>query len=154
MMNPQLYDVREVNRRILQAIRISSPETLLLSPQQLAQQAAQAAASGGRPTDPAKMAAVRQKAQSDQLKTNLQIAKLQAEGQSAAQQRQLQAAADAAENSQRAADRVSQEQIASAKEETQRLKLATEVARHGMLGGGPAMGMGASEPAVPAEGGQ
>lgn len=156
MMNPQLYDVREVNRRILQAIRIASPETLLLSPQQLAMQAQQSAVAGAKPNDPARMAQVQQKAQSDQLKTQLEIAKLGAEAQSEAREQQLQAAGEMAENTQRAADRVSQQQIAGAKEETQRLKLATEFAKHGIggsgaLGNGAAMGMGAPEPMASAE---
>lgn len=170
--NPQLYDMRAVNMRVLRTIRVSQPDDLLLSPDQLA--AAQANQGQGVPPDPNKLAALQQKerlaqqeaaqraaesekqaqtklalgerqaqlriAQAErqaQLKTEIaerqarqKAAELAQQDAHAEHDRQVRAQEAALESRDREADRESHERLAMLKEDTERIKLEVELAKH------------------------
>jgi hypothetical protein len=121
--NSQLYDMREVNDRVLQTIRVSSPESVLLTPDQLAARAA-AAVPPAPPTDPTKLMAVQQRAQQQQDQNQQKIQETQLDMQDHAQERQDRAHTAALESADRAADRAAHAKSDQMKLELERERLA------------------------------
>jgi hypothetical protein len=136
-MNPQLYDAKAVDTRILSMIGFSNPQELFAPPQlgPLAPGAPPAV-----PTDPNKMAALQLKGQQQQQDHAARMAELELKGQEQAAATQARAeaqAADAAaaqrdretqaqmaavESADRAADRASRERVAEMRLETEKAK--------------------------------
>ena len=132
--NPALYDMREVNDRVLRTIRIASPESVMVQPA-----GPDAAPPPPPPPDPAllalqlkgqqaaqtvqlKQSELQLKAQGQQQEGALKQGQAQASVQDDAQDRQAKAQELALESSDRAADR-------QAAEESHRINLATEQAK-------------------------
>ncbi len=131
--NPGMYDMREVNDRVLTTLQVAAPETLLTG----AGQAPPPGPPPMPPPDPSKMAAVQQKAQSDDRAAQLKEAELQlkAHGQQSdqalkqgeaqqsaagnAQDRQAKAQEFALQSADQAADR-------QASDQAHQVSLATE----------------------------
>lgn len=148
--NPQMYDIREVNMRVLKTIRVTSPETLLLTPAQLAANAANMM--GGNPAEASKMAGIQAKTmlgreqqagraaladKNAKVKMTMAERSAQQKDRDAAAKReaaqlesQLKAEAAALESKDRQADRESRERQALIKEDTERMKLDAEHERH------------------------
>jgi hypothetical protein len=130
--NPTLYDMRAVNERILQTINTSSPESLLLSPEQLAANAANAAAAQvpppkpAAPPDPTKLAALQQKGQQQQQQNEAKMVEMQADAAHKAQDRQQEAQVAALESADRAADRASHMNLEEMKLQLEREKMASQ----------------------------
>jgi hypothetical protein len=133
-MNPNLYDLREVNDRVLRTIKMASPETLMVQPgaeQQpqgqdprlvAAQQKAQAAEQAAQQ----RMAETQQKSQQADRDHQLTLAEGAQKAQADEADRAQDAHIAALESSDRAADRAAKLEIARVKEETQRQRLEQE----------------------------
>lgn len=148
-MNPELYDMRDVHERLLRTIREPSPDTVLLTPDQvaakqaaMAQQGQQPPPQGGAGNDPTKVLALQQKGQLAQQTAQQKQQELAAKGQQDLQDRQLEAQTAALESADRAADRASHERIAAREQETERMRLEAEAIMH-------PEGIGAAEQVVP-----
>lgn len=132
--NPQEYDVRAVNQRVLRTINEASPDELLLPPGVAAQNAAaQAQAQGGQQpgagaaqNDPSKLAAVQQRGQQQQEQHQFKMQELATDQAGKERDRQLAAQAEALESSDRAADRASREKLQEGKIELEHLKLGAQ----------------------------
>lgn len=132
MANPQLYDMREVNMRLLRTIRVSAPETLLTDPNQ------QAAAQQGPSPEQLKMQALQEKGKQDQAKHGMKMQEIAAGQQGDAVQAKQDAQTAALESADRAADRQESAQATSLKAETDRMKIEAEQKKaQQQLFGGP-----------------
>jgi hypothetical protein len=122
-MTPMFWDMQSVLRRILQVIRVSSPETLLLTPAQMAANA-QAQQPGAPPPDPARMAMAQARLQQVQLQHAGKMQELQQDAQDKQHEMGVKSQAAALESADRQADRQSRERQEAMKMQMEREKLA------------------------------
>lgn len=140
--NPQLYDMREVNMRVLTTIRVSDPDTLLQTPQQVAANAAAQATQGAKPPDPGKIASLVQRGQQQQQQHDAKMQEMAADAQHKEADRQQEASVAALESADRAADRQNRLEVAGIHAQTEHNKMAmqeqheaAERAREQLVGG-------------------
>jgi hypothetical protein len=128
--NPQMYDLRAVNSRILATINEPSPEELLLSPEAVAANAAaqQPPGPAGAANDPTKLIALQQKGEQADKSHAAKMQEIQVSAAGKEKDRQLQAQSDALTSADHAADRAQQARTDALKEENARLSLQTKVA--------------------------
>ena len=134
MANPQLFDMHEVNVRLLRTIRIASPDTLLIQPEQMA---AAGGAAGPSP-EQLKLDALNIKGQQDQQRHQNKMTEMAAAQQGDAAERAQDGQTAALESADRAADRQQDERATTLKAEVEQMKLrAQEKALTHKLFGGP-----------------
>ncbi len=133
MANPELYDMHEVNIRLLRTIRIAAPDALLVQPQQQGPMAPPAPS----PDEQLKLTALQEKGKQDAARHGMKMQEMATTAQSDAQERQQDAQTAALESADRAADRQESAQAVSLKAETERMKLEAEQKKlqHQLFGG-------------------
>jgi|SRR5215469_15644036 len=152
IQQPILFNLRTLIRQVAIVLGISDPDTLIVTEEQYAAaQAAQAQAAGGKQDgapDPARMAAIQQKAQQAQQEHEARLQEMgmklqqtmaehdarmkEAAMDTAAQDRdrQVQGQIAVTESADRAADRASRERVANTRLETEREKVQAQDLQH------------------------
>ena len=121
--NPQLYDAKEVDQRILRMIGVTDTDSLFLPPQPAA----------AAPPDP-KLLALQLKAQTQQQQMALKAEDAKQDAVDSAQANQQHQQDVMTESADRAADRSSRERVAQTREDTERLKLASQAVHQQQAG--------------------
>lgn len=132
--NPQQYDLRSVNERVLRTINEPSPDELLLPPgvadqNAQAEAAAKAAGKGGAGTDPSKLAAVQQRGIQEQQKHAARMQEMEADQAGEERDRQLAAQQASLESADRSADRASRERLQQEKMKSEQVKIDAQMAQ-------------------------
>ena len=119
---PGEFDVQECLRRVLTAIRIAEPQTLLISPDQKQPpppdpraMAEAAKAQAQQAQTAAKTGQIQLQAEADKAKNAAGLAQSQADAQSTVEEQRMKAQSAALESADRAADRQSKERVAAIK---------------------------------------
>lgn len=122
-LNPELYDARAVDEKIMRMIGVSDPESLFAPPPDPnAQPSADPAAM-------AKMAELQLKGQQQQMEAAAKMHQTQIDAANAARDQQLHAHETAVDSAERAQDRAAREQENKNKMDLERLRIAGEMAK-------------------------
>jgi hypothetical protein len=127
--SPAQFDIQEVLRRALSAIRIADPKTVLLSPEQQAAAAANAPPPAAPPPDPAKLAMAQAKITQGQQQHEGKMQEIQADAANQQHQTSVKANAAALESADRQADRNARLQEAAMRASVDRDKIAADFAK-------------------------
>lgn len=125
-MNPQLYDAKAVDSRIMRMIGIADPSTLFAPPAPPGQDPAAGDAA-------AKMAEIQAKKDEITLEHQARVEETAARGREHEQDHQARATELVVESKDRAADRASRERVAAVREYTEAIKSLTGMAEKGLI---------------------